>query len=380
MRYLCLIPVLSTLLFSALPAQAAPVFDFGGYYKNLHTYTRSVYSEEDINANLNRLRLTMEAHNDPWQFYIAVDNEALIHDFGNTGDFQTIHNKEQDQAVNVDLDHASVDNDHLYLNHKIYRLYVKYYSPQWQAAAGKQAVDWGNLRFYSPADLFNPNGPLDLEYDERIGIDGVTFNYSPDGFKGVSLVALPGDGAEDSSYGLKAYTQLGDFDTAFIAANRQEADIFGLTWDGYLQDAGFRGEVTHTTMDDNRQFARAAVGLDYTFDQKTYGLIEYFYNGGADENNPLALLNSLRNSRDLLSLRKHLASLWWQYKFTPLIIWDQFFICDLEGGSAAYNPEINYNVRQNLDIGAGIQFYWGDNDTEFGDSENVYYVQLKWHF
>ena len=93
--------------------------------------------------------------------------------FSNTPDFEFIRSREQKNTSSWDADVTSVDNDHVYLRHALFRAYAKYYSPNLQVTLGKQGIDWGVMRFYSPNDIFNTVGPIDLEREERVGVDAI---------------------------------------------------------------------------------------------------------------------------------------------------------------------------------------------------------------
>jgi hypothetical protein len=353
--------------------------EISGYYKNLLTVSNSVSTKEGIAADLQRFRLEFQKQVNPWQFHLALDNEAIFNDMAHTGDFESIRHSQQQFTSTFDWDKTSVDNDHLYLRHAIYRAYVKYYTPRMQTVVGKQAIDWGRLRFYSPADLFNPVSATSLEPDERAGVGAINVNISSSEFSGVNVVAAPGSDEERSSYGVKVYHKLLSYDCALIAARIHKRQVYGAVFDGYLASAGFRGEFTHEIADDGRAYPRAALGLDYTFNEKFYALMEYIFNGGA-ENDPTAFTSSFFTAQRLLSLRKQLSSLWLQYKITPLVEWNNYLIYDWEGRSVAFNPELKYNVTENVDVAAGVQLFWGNTGSEFKNDRNVYYLQVKIYF
>jgi len=354
--------------------------DISGYYKNLLTSTKSLETKEAITADLQRLRLEIKKVLSPWQFQLTLDNEAIVHDFANRSDFNFIRSKSQNRLNSIDLDKTSVDSDHLYLKHSLYRAFVKYYQPEFQIVAGKQGVDWGKMRFYSPLDLFNTLSPLEIERDERIGIDALNFNYAPEDLSGVNFVAAPGQNGELTSLGLKLYRTIKTYDVSFIAGQIKKDIVMGVSFDGYIQKAGFRGEISHTVLDNERSFPRVSVGLDYTFSDKFDALLEQFYNGGADDNDPAALTSSYRKSQQLLSLKKYLSNLWMQYRLTPLVKLNTYILYDWEGKSVVVTPEVSYNIIQNMDIAAGTQLFWGKSGSEFGDNEHFYYLEIKWFF
>lgn len=354
--------------------------EISGYYKNILAFTKSLYTKEGIFADTNRLRLEFKKEIAPWQFDFAFDNEAIINDFSNTSDFSFIRSKIQDNLTAVDLDKVSVDNEHLYVKHSVYRAYIKYYKPEFQAVLGKQSVDWGRLRFYSPADLFNSAGPLDLEPDERIGIDAFNLNFSPKDFSGLNLIFAPDNDSGEASFGAKLYHKVSTYDCAFFAASIRKDKTAGFLFDGYIKDAGFRGEFTYTKQDDKRNFLRTSLAIDYNFFAKLYFLIEHFFNGGADDNDTTALSSSYRASRKILSLKKHLTSINTSYELTPLVKIDNSVVYDWEGKSVFVSPQIRYNIWKDFDVSCGAQLFYGRANSEFGDSNHLYYLEVKKYF
>lgn len=353
--------------------------DISGFYKNVMMHTRSAYTEESISVNINMLRVKLEKKSDPWLFFIMFDNEAMFHDFGNTKDFDAVTSGLQNKTANVDLDIVSSQTSHEFVRHAIYRAVVKYYNDDIQVSVGKQAIDWGKMRFYSPIDLFNTLGPLDYERDKKVGADAININFSPGSFYGLNIVAAPGENQDKTSYAIKAYKTIKTYDISFVAAKIKQDKTFGIAFDGYLGAAGFRGEITHNVFNDDREFARLTLGLDYNFTDKIYVLFEQFYNGGADDNDTEALLDFSAAKR-ILSLKKNLSNLMFTYKATPLIDVDNYLIFDWDEKSIVVNPEVKYNVKQNMDVSVGCQLFWGSQSSEFGGYENTYYGKLKWYF
>lgn len=350
-----------------------------GYYKNLFTTSASQVTEEGFYADLNRLRLEIQNISDPWQVNLTLDNEALVNDFANTSDFSIIRSKNQRDITSADGDIVSVDNDHLFLRHSIYRAYVKYYSPEFQAVVGKQAIDWGRLRFFSPFDIFNTLSPLDLEPNERVGVDAINLNFSKEDSSALNAIFIPGP-EDRSGAGLKLNTTFKTYDFAMIAAYFRKTQTYGASFDGYLGEAGLRGEITHTILDNGRVFPRASVGIDYNFSEKLYALLEHFYNGGHDDNPGTGFSSSYRISQELLSLKRDLTGLWLQYRLTPLIKFNGYIIYDWEGASTVVTPELHFDMTENTRLTAGVQHFWGGNNSEFGSNEHTYYVEFQWFF
>jgi hypothetical protein len=237
------------------------------------------------------------------------------------------------------------------------------------------------MRFYSPIDLFNPVGPIDLERDQREAVDAINVTYAFEEFAGVNLVVVPHSKPERTSAAVRVYKTIGTYDYAFVLGGIKEDTVVGFSFDGYVKSAGFRGEATQTWQEnDNRSFTRASVGADYNFNEKFYALLEQFYNGGNEDNDPTALIASLTSAHRIRSLKSNLTSLWVQYHLMPLIDLNHYLIYDWQGNSIVINPELVYNISQNINLTFGIQNFFGNTDSEFGDNEHLYYAQIKWFF
>lgn len=370
---------LMTAAASPATAESQPL-QVSGYYKNLTIFTESYTSKEDLYATINRLRIELFKEINPWSFHVALDNELIGNDFANTPDFAVIRGREQQHSAVWDGDKTSVDNDHVYLRHAIFRAFAKYYSEDFQVTVGKQGIDWGVMRFYSPNDIFNTVGPVDLERDERVGVDAINLNVALGSLSGITAVVVPSDEDDEFMAAVKLYKTLETYDVALIAATIREQIIAGITFDGYIKSAGFRGEINHNHLDNGRSFVRASVGVDYSFSEKSYLLLEQLFNGGVDKSAGTAFLTDFKANRRLLSMEKNLTSLWYQYKITPLLEFNQYVIYDWDGNSAVYNPELKYNVTENADVTGGVQINFGDDGSEFGDIADLYYVQFELFF
>lgn len=373
--------LLLVLLFTAVTTQAEsePV-EFSGHVKNLTLISESVFTGESITSTINRLRLEVQKEINPWTFYVALDNEFIGNDFSNTPDFEFIRSREQKNTSSWDADVTSVDNDHVYLRHALFRAYAKYYSPNLQVTLGKQGIDWGVMRFYSPNDIFNTVGPIDLEREERVGVDAININYSTDSLSGLNVVVVPTNKDEDFMAALKLYKTFNTYDISIIASTVRKNIIAGITFDGYIKSAGFRGELNHTQLDNNRNFFRASAGIDYSVSEKIYILVEQFYNGGVDDDLLQAFSTDFRTSRELLSIKRNLSSIWLQYKITPIWEFNNFLIYDWDGKSTIYNPEMKYGITENIDVMVGAQIGYGGDNSEFGELPDLYYIQLQWFF
>ena len=355
-------------------------FKISGYYKNLFTYSRTLSSDKDYYMDTNRLRLEgIATFTDALSGHIAYDHDLDLNDFSHSQDFDIIREKNRKRRVFLDTYKALIDKKPIYWIHTLYRAYIKYAIPAFHLTVGKQAIDWSRMRLYHPFDLFNRISPLDIEKDEKVGIDAANAEFFFPRFTSANVLYVPYDHGEKAGIGLRVTTKVHDYDLAVIGASYRNDVTAGFSFDGYIKESGFRGELTVTRPDNEKYFVRATIGLDHTFTPKLYGIVEYFYNGGAARESA-KFLNSYEFSRRAMSLREHIIGSGLEYDISGVMKTTHYAFYDIQKRSFLYNPELRYNARSNIDLTWGGQFFWGKEDSEFGDYHNIYYVQLKYYF
>lgn len=356
-----------------------PTVKFTGYYKNLTAVSKTISTKEDFFANTQRLRLESNAKlSDNFSVLLIYDNDVIINDFSRTSDFELIRQKNQKELNYLDIDKTLSDRRHFYWKHSLYRAYLKYVSNSLHFIVGKQAIDWSRMRLYHSFDLFNPISPLDLEKDEKVGVDALNIEIYPAELTSVNFIYLPYKSREKSGLGIRTSKKINDYDISLIAAEYKKDSTLGFSFDGYIKEAGFRGELTATKKDNQKEFIRTSIGFDHNFSPQFYTVAEYFYNGGA-EKDISGFLNSYEFSRQAMSIRKHILGTGAEYEISGITKFATYTFYDFEGEGIFLNPELRQNVFTNMDINLGSQVFWGNEQSEFG-YENTYYCQLKYFF
>jgi len=358
-----------------------PLVSIGGYYKNLFSVTESTTTNRLVYSDTQRLRLEWKMeYNDSIQTKVAFDKELVLGDYVRDPGFEAVRNMDQNKLTWLDGDRAYYDDEHVYAKYSLYRAYIKFYDPRFQLIVGKQRIDWGRCRFWSPMDLFNPISPLNIERDETVGVDAVDATIFFNSKTNLNFVYAPDDEFEDMSFGMRFFTRIYDYDMFVMAGEFKKDEVIGACVDGYLGQAGVRGEITYTWADDGKDFIRTCIGLEYTFKGRATVLAEYFYNGGAEDNEVDRFTADYAFSSRVLSMKKHLFGLSLEYEITPLFDFNCYGIMDFEGESFYINPEFKYNLLTNMDLCAGWQFYGGDDDGEFSPYKGLYYMYGQYFF
>jgi hypothetical protein len=362
-------------------------YSLSGSFKSLWTASETPVNGDQYWSDINRLKLDLDAKfNDVVSAKVIVDNEFLVGTIIDTEEFQFA--KELESNTRWDLDNLVVDDGDFVWRAAVYRAFVKLAFEKANVIAGRQRIAWGTGRIWNPTDLFNPISPLQIEQSQRVGVDALSAEYFFGDLGSVSIVYALGDesnpAVDRDSAGLRIGTNIGGYDIGIMGGEFRDDEVIGFDFGGNIGDAGFRGEATLTDPDQGSSFARVVLSADYSWPNSLYLLIEYLHNGGNLGNSAVsdAVIDARQRFFDgeIVTRNKNFVATGVGYELTPLIRLDGLAIYDLEDDSVFVNPAFGWNILTNLDLALGAQFFAGDADSEYGDSENLYYASLKIFF
>jgi hypothetical protein len=361
-------------------ANSAWRFRFGGYWKNLFTASSSFIVPASYGDDMNRLRLTLDGRGADWlEFHVDYDNEAHLGNRIGLPDFNLVRGRQD--AAYFDLQHILVDRDHVYWDTSLYRGFVRLRRPGVVVSLGRQRIAWGTARFWSPADLFNPLNPLEVESDERQGVDAAQLEWTLANNVRWTTVYVPQDRFRRSTTATRFAGTVGSYDLAVFAGRFGEDWVGGSDFAGQWHGAGLRGEMTYRwrRSDTSPNALRLAFGADYAFPNSFYLIGEYFYNQGqpAGSFDPRALV---RFTSEIFTLNRHFLSGGVGYDVTPLFRVEGYTVADVRGGSMFFMPVLKYNLAANVDLSAGGELFASRERGEFKQVPNLFYVQTLVHF
>ena len=286
----------------------------------------------------------------------------------------------------MDLLHVNVDKPHAYWDTSIYRGYAAFRSRHSTLTIGRQRVAWGTARFWSPADIFNPLSPLQIEAEERQGVDAAQLELSLPKDYTWTLVYVPQASFSRSTTATRLATTWHNYDVAGFVGRFARDWVAGGDFAGQWGGAGLRGEATYIWRADpaQRNALRLTFGSDYAFTPKFYLVGEYFYNQGQPSGfepgqsfDPAALL---RFSREVFTLNRHFLSVGSRYEVTPLLHLEAYTVVDVQGPSAFFMPIARYNLTANTELSAGGQLFAATQKGEFQPLHNLVFVEFLAHF
>ena len=370
---LCLMLLLTT-------APAAGEIKLSGYYKNLLVNSKTLPlfgPSESYFLDLNRLRLKLTGDlSNSVTFDIQYDNEVLFGNYLDTTEFSSLLKNRQPDSY-FDLDGNYVDNSKLYGKHSLYRVYIDVSLAEVDLKFGRQRIAWGAAMLWNPMDILNPFNPIQLERQEREGIDAVLMDWDYNALSRVTFVYAKQQRSESRAVRWRSNQQ--GFDLSLMAGRFRGDTVVGFDFAGQVKVIGVRGEITQTNPVNRAGYIRAVVGADYTFVNSLSLNIEMYYNGQGTSD-PLGYEFNRLLSGELLSLARRCLGGYLGYDITPLLRWDNYLIINLDDNSVFFSPSLIYSLTENVEGRLGIQAFDGDSGSEYGTLEDQYFVQLQWFY
>jgi hypothetical protein len=355
-----------------------------GAFRSLFTTSRSFVTGSRYVDSLNRLRITLAGGRGAgFAYQIEADSQTNLGTRITLPDFAVVRDRQD--AAWLDLLHVVVDEPHVYSDLSVYRATVAFRTGRAALTIGRQRIAWGTARFWSPADLFNPIDPLEVEGDVRQGVDAAQLEWTVGPGLRTSWVYARQTPTDLSTGAGRMATTLGEWDVAAFGGRFAQDWVGGGDVAGQWHGAGLRAEVTYHWRGAGAlapNALRLAAGSDYAF-PRVYLVGEYFYNQGqpacAAEQacNPLAFLGP---TTELFTLHRHFASAGVRYTVTPLLSAELYSVVDVAGSSYFFNPVIRYNAWTDVDVSAGAQLFGGAAGGEFHGIPQLVFAQLDVHF
>lgn len=349
-----------------------------GSYKNLQFNTRRQSNNDLLEANLNRLRTQWDAKLlKVFSAQVIWDNELI---FGNYIDSEAFQARQSSRDVPYgDLEYELSQGHNVFYGQNFYRAYGELNLDILNIRVGRQKIEWGIMRLFSPGDLFHPLPIFDVEKMERVGSTAANVLFTP--WEGTKINAVYAfDQSQDRSRIAGRVTKtLGHFDVSAFGGKFLRDHIAGFDFTGDLLKAGVRGEFYFNDADLGNNFIQASTGIDYGFTNTLYVAVEYFYNGQGT-NNALTAPLLLTSAAQIRSIHKNFSGVQLKYDLTPLWTASFMTIADLNGGSFFINPETKYSFKEWLDVTAGAHFPIGQSSGEFTAVPNLYYLQTQIFF
>jgi hypothetical protein len=280
------------------------------------------------------------------------------------------------------------------------RLWLDWVKDKFEVTLGRQRIAWGTSWVWNPTDLFNPQSPLDFDYEELPGADAIRLQYYTGPVTKIEAAVNPGKTIDRTiAAGLISFNRW-DYDFNLIGGIQYNRWVAGGGWSGDILDAGFRGEFTISQKPEplpkysnikriipsyeplsgfkDPVFSFVLSG-DYTFPNTFYIHTEVlYYNSGKTANAGLYVPEA--QELGMLSPARWSVYQEFSYDITPLLRGSLFGIYNSDDQSYVVVPSASYSVITNLDLYVIALMFNGEKMTEYGDYGSTFYLRVKYSF
>ncbi|MFH1296439.1 MAG: hypothetical protein ABIJ04_04095 [Bacteroidota bacterium] len=260
-----------------------------------------------------------------------------------------------------------------------------------QLTVGRQRINWGQSIVWNPNDIFNTYSFYDFDYPERNGSDAIRVQFYPSYTSSLEAAVKWNNQGRITVAALYRFN-LWQYDIQFMGGLVDDQDyVIGTGWSGNISQAGFRGEVSYyypkNLSNDTSGVLLATMGLDYSFANSLYLIFQVYYNQLPPAFQPENLLSIYQAppSPKTLSFAEWNIFMQGSYPITPLFDVNLAAIYYPDRNGFFIGPNINYSIRQNVDLSFFLQYFNGrftntgpqrDQDLNFQACISAF--RLKW--
>jgi hypothetical protein len=246
------------------------------------------------------------------------------------------------------------------------RAYAKFYLTEANVTVGKQRIAWGSGYIWNPTDVFNPFVlSFAVKEEEETNVEAVRVEIPLGTAENIDCFALTNADLTTSKKGLKVKGNFGLFDIAmsYVDLGRSATQL-GIDMVGEAFGFGLRSELAFKAPMIGNKYIQAVLGADYTLDNGAGINLEYFHNGGGQNN---------KNNYDWVSLAQGtIAQVGSDYLFFSINkAVDELtevrlsLITNLNDLSYIIYPVYSMNVAQNIDVSLEAMLIGGQRGSEF---------------
>ncbi|MDL0433456.1 hypothetical protein QPM17_20135 [Marinobacter sp. TBZ242] len=366
------------LVWLMLASNAAADFSHSGSLKNLSAGARSLVDDDRYFSNLTRLRLEPRYRYQDWVLDAAYDLELVTGSFLDSPEFALLRDSPDPRYW--DLQGEVHESGDVLAHHQLYRGTIQWRSSAGDFRLGRQQVNWSTALIWNPMDILNPVSPLQLEPDERIGVDALLWDTSWGATGRISAVHAPQHNDTDASTAARAKRFVAGVDVGVMVGEFAGATRAGISGSGSVAGTGWRTELVWSEADTGDSYWQGVADLNWAFRNGFNLALEYFYNGQPPPPENLNLLR-LVSTRPLYTGGHYAGLLVWQ-DINPFWQYRVVAIRNADDTSWVLYPRSTWNLPLNREIyvTAGAQWFGGDDDSEYGRLEPLGLMEVQWFF
>ncbi|BEH15772.1 hypothetical protein [Marinobacter shengliensis] len=370
--------MLVTMAWLVLASNAQAEFSHAGSLKNLGAGSRSLVDDNHYFLNVTRLRIEPRYRYQDWVVNVAYDLEMLTGSFLDSPEFALL--REAPDPRYWDVQGKVYESGDVLVRHQLYRGTIQWRSPVGDFRFGRQQVNWSTALIWNPMDVLNSVSPLQLEPDERIGVDALLWDSAWGATGRISVVHAPQHSASDASTAARAKRFVAGVDAGVMIGEFADAARAGVSGSGSVVGTGWRTEIVWSEPKAGESYWQGVVDLNWSFRNGLNLGLEYFYNGQPlPPGNPDLL--RLVSPRPIYTGQHYTGLLIWQ-EINPFWLYQVVAIRNTDDASWVLYPRSTWTLpfRREVYLTAGAQLFGGDEESEYGRSEPVGLMEVQWFF
>ncbi len=367
--------------------------NFFGYFEG--EFDQMKFANQTYNYGYNKLRLDFEARPDDAVTVGANINIQKYYDniSWNLLDFLSADIWQPTFGTEAEFPIALLDT--FYLDN----VYLKAGFEHVDLTIGKQQISLGMGYAWNPIDIFNSKQLLDPTY-EQTGVNTIRAEIPLKGRTSLDVILSPGKDWNESAKMFQLKTGFGRFDVHgtvgqytwkriifdplqfALSIQKDERTLFGGAVVGELAGAGIWIEGAWNQLENQEDFTEVVIGTDYTFENGLYIIIEYLRNeNGISNKDDLDINHYLQYFMgETHSLMQDYLFGFLSYPINDFIQFGLLGFGNLNDNSGTLNPQLVWNLFQDVDLSMMYSHFIGDGDTEFGVQDWGWRIRLRGYF
>jgi hypothetical protein len=239
------------------------------------------------------------------------------------------------------------------------KLYLAVFTRWLDVYLGRQIVNFGVGKLFSPLDLFSRPLLSDLNF-ARTGSDAVRLKAQFGEASGLDAIGAFDEEGGEPATALKLYANLAGFDLAAVGLYRDGRREFaaGADFKGDLV-VGLYGEaVQHFLADSGASWFEGMAGADYSVAGALFLCLEYYYNGGGVQ--PGSLSPEQLAASPQLFLNRHYLYFAARYAPNEFTGVSASVVCDIPAAAFLPTLQCSLSVAQNAEVLFYGRLFLGD--------------------
>jgi hypothetical protein len=352
---------------------------FSGYLKTLYIDSHTAQPEDrPYGLSLSRARLKLDGSDTAkFSLHLEYDLELRLGNYLKTREFADSRGL-PDWQYQWGAAGKLADGADYYLSQRLYRGYARTAWGDGEATLGRQRIALGTGRFWSALDLLNPDNPVRIEPDERIGVDALRVEYKSGSLTRWVFIAAPdplGVGAR----------QLGQFasnwqgvDVTLTGGSIRQDRVAGVDFATRLVNAGVHGEWVYTRPEIGAGYRKGLLGVDYGFVNGLTLSAEIFRSTQSAED-AAATIARIPQLPFLQPVGRRYLGASANYEPNPVYNINVTWLKNQGDDSDFASAVLARSIDENTSVTLGAQDFHGSPASEYGRGHRLYFTSLQ-HF